>query len=153
MQSAPTARCPFHRSRIACSSSAMEETPHIYGRRIISFLRCTAKPEGYRWPGTVMPRETGGRPFLRLPLHFAQPAGHYDKDPCVRRPRVLDGAKATFHRPFQMVARGEWTWQVAGSLRSTVINGGRGCLTRPGGAHVAPGERLTKRSKKTFPAL
>src|SRR5262249_13645716 len=99
-----------------------------------------------------MPRETGGRPFLRLPLHFSQSAGHYHKDPCVRWPRVLDGAKATFHRPFQMVAGGEWTCQIAGSLRSTVINGGRGCLTRPGGAHVAPGERLNRKIGKNIPS-
>ena len=27
----------------------------------------------------VLPRETGNRPFLRVPVHFSQPTRHYDK--------------------------------------------------------------------------
>src|SRR5215471_20599620 len=115
--------------------------------------RAGRSEEGYRWVGAVLPRETGGRPFLWMPVHFSQPTRHHHKGPRLRWPRVLDGAKATFQRPFSLVAGGEWTGQVVGSLRGTVINGSRRCLPGSGSADVAPGERLNKEFKKTFPPL
>jgi len=85
MRSSPTACRPFHRSRTACSSSAIEETPHINGRRIFpevhrldggqdAHLRCDLQ-HGSARDSADHGRQSGWRHALHLNAQFPRAIG------------------------------------------------------------------------------